>query len=118
MTRLDLKEIGILKNRQEYRNLPGVEEFGNYAFGATSQAWADGFTGGVSVKFSDISIDLAMRGAGAYQQYYQSKQYRSSDGTVFDYNDYPGSTNYGDNWRDQSHVWMGAQHYYRLRGSN
>jgi RHS repeat-associated protein len=118
-----IKKVGTngdwdFKNRAEYRNLAGIEEFGNYAFGATSQAWADGYTGGISVKFSDISIDLAMRGAGYYQQYYQSKNHKASDGTAFDYNDYPGSTNYGDNWRDQAHVWMGAKHYYRLKGAN
>ncbi|WP_240479490.1 hypothetical protein [Pseudoalteromonas rubra] len=103
------------KNRIEYRSLPGVEEFGNFAFGATSQAWADGASRGLSVIFPEISTDLAMRGAGLYQQHFQSKLYRAEDGTGFDINAYPGSTNYGDNWRDQAHVWMGAQYYFRMK---
>ncbi|MBV7317615.1 RHS repeat-associated core domain-containing protein, partial [Shewanella sp. NIFS-20-20] len=106
------------KNRIEYRDLPGVEEFGNYAFGATSQAWADGFTNGFSAKYPDLSINLAMRGAGYYQQFSQAPQYRSHDGTAFDINTYPGSTNFGDNWRDQAHVWMGGQFYYRQKNGN
>jgi hypothetical protein len=105
------------KNRTEYRDLEGVEEFGNFAFGATSQAWADGFSRGASVYSPSLTTDLAMRGAGLFQQYFQSNNYRSSDGSWYDVDRTTG-TNYGDNWRDQAHVSMGASYYYRNRGSN
>ena len=105
------------KNRAEYKSLPGVEEFGNFAFGATAQAWADGATGGLSTLLPNVSINMAMRGAGWYQQYRQPKQYNPSDGSYSDWPSYPGSTNYGDNWRDGANVWMGGQYYFRNRDS-
>ncbi len=103
------------KNRPEYKNLPGVEEFGNFAFGATAQAWADGATRGLSTSFPNLSINMSMRGGGWYQQNRQSQLYRPSDGTYTDTTPYPGSTNYGDNWRDGAHIWMGGKYYFRNR---
>ncbi len=105
------------KNRAEYKSLPGVEEFGNFAFGSTAQAWADGATGGLSTVFPKLSINLAIRGAGWYQQYRQPKQYDPLDGEFSDTAKYPGSTNYGDNWRDGAHIWMGGNYYFQNRES-
>lgn len=103
------------KNRPEYKNLPEAEDFGNFAFGATSQAWADGATRGLSSLAPNSTIQASMRGAGLYQQYFQPNQYRASDGSFYDRNPYPGSSNYGDNWRDGAHVWMGGKYYYKNR---
>ncbi len=66
------------KSRHEFRLMGDIEAFGNFAFGATSAAWADGFTRGVSRFFSTITTNFAMRGAGYYQQYYQ--RYNPSNG--------------------------------------
>lgn len=104
------------KNRQEYHDLKGVEQFGNFAFGATSQAWADGATGGLSVLRPDITTDLVMRGAGLYQQHFQSSLYDPDDGKFYDKSSFgSGQTNYGDNSRDAINIYGGAQYYYRNR---
>ena len=104
------------KHVKEYRTLDGIEDFGNFAFGATSQAWADGFTEGYSATLENykFSTNLAMRGAGAYQEYFQT--YNENDGSWYDINDKPGATNYGDSFQDGANVWQGAMYYYRRKG--
>jgi len=100
------------KSRREYRNLEGIEDFGNFAFGATGAAWADGYTGGLSNQYPDLTTNLLMRGAGAYQEFFQS--YNPSDGHFYDFSP-PAASNYGDQFRDQINIHTGAQYYFRRR---
>lgn len=104
------------KHTGEFGDLPGIEDFGNFAFGATSQAWADGYTDGYSATVENykLSTNLAMRGAGAYQEYFQV--YNEDDGSWYDFNTKVGSTNYGDGFSDGAHIWMGAMYYYKRKG--
>jgi hypothetical protein len=100
------------KSRREYRNLEGIEDFGNFAFGATGAAWADGYTGGLSNQSPERTTNLLMRGAGAYQEFFQS--YNPSDGHFYDFSP-PAESNYGDQFRDQINIYSGAQYYFRRR---
>lgn len=98
------------KSRPEYEKIPGIEAFGNFAFGATAAAWADGYTNGLSNFFSELTTNIIMRGAGYYQEYYQ--QYNSSNGHWYDFSG-PAASNYGDQFSDQMNIYYGAQYYYR-----
>lgn len=100
------------KSRREFRNLEGIEDFGNFAFGATGAAWADGYTGGLSNQYPELTTNLLMRGAGAYQEFFQS--YNPSDGHFYDFSP-PAESNYGDQFRDQKNIHTGAQYYFRRR---
>jgi len=116
-TYISFVELGGLwdyKSRIEYRNLPDIEAFGNFAFGATSAAWADGATGGVSNSFPDLTINLAMRGAGLYQEYFQ--KYDPRNGHWYDFSG-PAASNYGDQFKDQADIYTGAQYYFTNRNS-
>lgn len=97
------------KSRREYRNLAGIEDFGNFSFGVTGAAWADGFTEGWSNQVSGLTTNLLMRGAGAYQEFFQS--YDPSNGHFYDIS-LPQYSNYGDQHGDQSAIQKGAHFYF------
>ncbi|MCK0536836.1 RHS repeat-associated core domain-containing protein [Alcanivorax quisquiliarum] len=97
------------KSKPDYRGLEGIEDFGNFAYGATASAWVDGRTGGISTRYPDITTNILMRGAGAYQEFFQ--HYNPSDGHFFDFAP-PARSNYGDQFRDQMNIHQGAKYYY------
>jgi hypothetical protein len=98
------------KSRFEYRSLPDIEAFGNFAFGATTAAWLDGFSGGLSNRFQDLTTNLTLRGAGAFQEYFQS--YDPSNGHWYD-KEPPAISNYGDSFEDQINIGQGIRWYFR-----
>jgi hypothetical protein len=101
------------KARAEYSFLPNIEAFGNFAFGNTAAAWADGYTNGLSNRFPALTTNLMLRGAGAVQQYVQ-RNYNSSDGNFLDPVS-PALSNYGDSFEDQVHIQWGAEYYFDFR---
>jgi len=97
------------KRRPEYKDIPGVEDFGNFAFGATASAFMDGFTSHLSAFFPDLTTNFLMRGAGFYQEYFQ--RYDPSDGHWYDLSS-PATSNYGDQFSDQMNIYYGAEFFY------
>jgi len=97
------------KSRAEYANLPDIEAFGNFAFGASSIAWVDGSLGGYSVGIPDLLTNIIMRGAGYYQECCQG--YDLNNGHWYDFA-YPATSNYGDQFSDQANIQWGAEYYF------
>jgi hypothetical protein len=97
------------KSRPEYRALPGIEAFGNFAFGATTAAFADGYSRGLSNMLPDVTTNLALRGAGLYQEYFQ--KYSPANGHFYDLAR-PSVSNYGDQLSDSVHITQGSRYYF------
>ena len=111
-----VKENGLwdYKNRNSYRKLAAIEAFGNFAFGATAAAWADGFTGGLSNGLADLTINIAKRGAGYYQKNEQPLHYQSSFGHWLDLALFTNTT-YGDSPADGANIELGGRYYFSGR---
>jgi len=115
------------KNRSKYKGIKGIEGFGNFAFGATSAAWAAGATNGISTLFKPLAANIAIRGAGYYQEHNQSRLYSLSNGHFYDidinvmgmrYGPLNPGTRFGDNKRDgdailDGHIFFNS--YYENR---
>jgi hypothetical protein len=81
----------------------------------TSSKGSINFTsaGGQSNQYPDLTTNLLLRGAGAYQEFFQ--KYNPSDGSFYDLSP-PAESNYGDQFNDQYNIYTGAQYYFKLKG--
>lgn len=99
------------KNTDEYRDLEGIEQFGNFAFGVTSASWANGATRGISTIFESFTANMAIRGGGYYQEHYQPNVYDESNGNWNDLILLTPDSRFGENPGDGPRIMEGHMFY-------